>query len=144
MPLPSKKTVSVQEALALWEQFNKEKSIESKVYPEYITRYCRRYEGLVGYKTSELSWRVYPDIFLQYLEDGFPDVLTRQPIMEAGAGLRYLHKNGIPSTYKFREMKKDFAERNMLIKPKKGARIQVMSVRRSDLNKFLKEWHGDG
>lgn len=138
--LPRKKVVTVKEALNLWIEFNKEKGKEPPV-PRYLYRYCERYEGLLCYRNSENKWRIYPDVLLHYLEHGFPDLAIRQPVMELAVALRYLHKNGIPPTYKLRELKKDLAPLGMIIK-NKDPKIRDR-VTRSNLNKFIGIWNGN-
>lgn len=133
-----RETISVQEALSLWEDYNLEHGKPAPV-PRYAYRLFARYEGLVAYKTSEEKWRVYKDLFLYYLETGFPDLAIMQPTMTLPVALRYLHKFGIDPNYKLRELKKDIPKKWLI----KGDEKQLPRVSRTHLNLFLKEWNGN-
>lgn len=140
MSLPIKKTINAQEALEHWSKHN-EKIGKPPPKQQYVSRYCHRYEGIMCYRDSDNRWRIYVDVFQEFLEHGFPDILTRQPIMTLAVGLRYIHKNGLKN-YTLRELRKDLDERKMIIKHKTNRKAD--QVTRSNLNKLLREWFIDG
>ncbi len=141
MPLKCKNILTPMEALAVWTDLALEKDLPVTPHRRYVYRYANRYEGRLAYRTSEEKWRIYEDVWLHYLNNGFPDLEIRLPQLEMAAALRYVKKFGLPSSYKLRELRRDLAEREMTIKGEgSGARDRVT---RTSLNKFIAEWHGN-
>lgn len=137
----TKDVVTPKSALAIWESlFEKE---ETKFTPNlrYVYRYLYRYEGILGYKTSNGVWWVYEDLWRYYLHHGFPDIATMQPVMCIPDALRYLHTIGIPSTYKLREFRQDATELGYVFTQKITKNRKLIT--RSNCHKFLAVWNGN-
>ena len=134
MSLPVKKVLTTREAFTVWTEYNETigKPAPAK---QYVFRYAERYEGLVSYRTAEQSWRIYEDLWLYYLKNGFPDLEIRKPIMELASALRYCHKFGLSSKYTLRELRRALNARKVVIKSK-DPKVRDR-VTRTQLNKFL-------
>ena len=135
--------IQAGEALDIWKELLSEnKCFNDDVAPRdrYVRRYCERYEGLLCYKSSTARWVIYRKKWIEYLTTGFPDFEIRQPVMSLAVGLRYLHANGIASSYKLREFKKDLKEHfPQWIMINMGKE----SITRGHLNKFIGIWNGN-
>ena len=139
--LPRKKIITPMEAFALWERHNEEKETKA---PElrYLYRYLKRYQGLVCYRSSDSKICVYEDVWMYYIENGFPDLAVRANVMELAVALRYLKDNlGINPKYTLRELRKDLKTYGMIIKSKDG--IERQRVRRSDIHRLMAIWNGN-
>ena len=140
--LPIKKTITPNQAYEVMVQYNKD---HDKTTPNirYVYNYAELYEGVLSYKTAEAKWALYEDLWIYFLENGFPDIATTKPVMKLAVALRYLHSCGIDPNYKLREFRKDSGELNMIIKGRDGSVIKNHRISRTDCNKFLGIWNGN-
>lgn len=140
--LPIKKTITPIQAYEVMVQFNKDHDKETPNI-RYVYNYAELYEGVLSYKNANDKWCLYEDLWIYYLENGFPDLAIKKPVMKLAVALRYLHSCGIDPNYKLREFRKDVTERGMVIKEKKGDVVKKHRITRTDCNKFLAEWNGN-
>lgn len=144
MSLPKKKIISFPEALELLKE-HCEKNGKPEPKRGNLYKYIYAYEGLLCYKTAQNSWRIYEDVLLYYLENGFPDLSIQKPVMELSVALRYLHKCGIDPKYTLREFRRDAKELGMVFYPKLDSQSKKprQHITRSNCNKFLGIWNGN-
>lgn len=142
MALPTKRVISVKEAVKLWEKFHNGQQTLLTPDDKYLYKMLPRHEGVLCYRAQGGSWRIYEDVFTEYITHGFPDPELKLPILTLPAALRYLYKNGVTRQYKLRELRADLEERRM-IKRFPGKVKPYLRVTRSHLNKFLGEWNGN-
>ena len=141
--MKKREIIRAGKALSIWKQFMADNQCANKdVIPldRYVRRYCERYEGILCYKSSTNTWLIYKDLWEQYIMWGFPDMEIRQPVMTLSAGLRYLHQNGIPTSYKLREFKKDLESKFPQWINRRATKARIT---RGHLNKFLGVWNGN-
>jgi hypothetical protein len=139
MALKCKDVLTPMEALAVWKDINEQKGL-SAPDRRYVYRYAKRYEGRLSYRTANEKWLIYKDVWLHYLNNGFPDLELRMPQLYIAAALRYVKKFGMPDSYNLRELRRDLNDRDMVIKSKDPKVLDKVS--RTSLNKFIAEWHG--
>lgn len=135
-----------KDAISLFESLVADDSVDvclDFLDERYLRRICERYEGILAYKTTTHRWRIYKDTWIDFLTNGLPDIELRQPIMTLPAGLRYLHLNGVPKSYKLREFRKDLKEKHPNWIIKSNTEINKDRISRSHLNKYIGFWNGN-
>ena len=142
-----REVIKAGEALSLWESLLKEGKVynnECVPLDRYVRRYCERYEGILAYKISNSKWNIYKEVWIRFLTEGFPDLEIRQPVMSLPAGLRYLHNNGLPQSYKLRQFKNDLLKKfPQWIIAKGTDGIERERITRGHLDKIIGYWNGN-
>jgi hypothetical protein len=142
--LPIKKVITPKQAFEVMKKYNKD---HDKEVPNirYVYNYAEWYEGILSYKNANDKWCIYEDLWEHYLNNGFPDLAIKKPVMKLAVALRYLHSCGIDPNYKLREFRKDADAMAgiTIIKEKKDGITKKWRISRTDCNKFLAEWNGN-
>lgn len=128
-----------KEALALWEDMFEKGETEAVPSERMMFRLLSKYENYICTKNTMNQWNVYKDRWVQALQEGFLNYETRLPVMKLSAGLRYLHKNGIPQNYKLSQLRSFLKDKGWIIST--GFKMPDR-VTRSHLNKLIGEWNG--
>lgn len=140
--LPIKKVLTPKQAYEVMVQYNKD---HGKTTPDirYVYNYAEWYEGVLSYKTAEAKWAIYEDLWSYYLENGFPDLAIKKPVMKLAVALRYLHSCGVDPNYKLRQFRKDAEDLGFVDKKIEGNVIKNHTITRNNCNKFLGIWNGN-